>query len=216
MKDMIQVRYPNRQQGPVDDVTLDELIAAKKILEFFRPSEDRWVDLGKASPRRGRQHYRGPERRTSTPPGSVDEKKGFLQRFLPHSGSGPARRPGANDWYEEGFMLLFSRRDYPAAVRAYASCIRIDPTYARAYLHRGIGYEKLGNLQQSVEDYSKIIEVHPGDAKAYHLRGLVYRRLGREAEALADLTAAAAMGYRLSAELLKSEGFTRGKIAASN
>ena len=123
----------------------------------------------------------------------------------------PASLPGvktvsAEEWFKQGFVTLHTTDDCEAAVRAFAQCIRIDPTYERAYVNRGLAYERLGNVQQSIEDFTRAITVDAGDPKLYYLRGIAFRRLGMDEEAFADLKKSADMHYRPAHDLLKSLG----------
>ncbi|HOD36632.1 MAG TPA: hypothetical protein PLR20_12625 [Syntrophales bacterium] len=63
MDEWIRVRYRNNREGLVDDVTLNELIVSKKIKQFYRPSEKRWVNIETDPVRRTPRLYSGSERR---------------------------------------------------------------------------------------------------------------------------------------------------------
>jgi tetratricopeptide (TPR) repeat protein len=69
-----------------------------------------------------------------------------------------------------------------------------------AYLHRGLVYEALGNLQQAIEDYGMAIALDPKDGKAHNPRGLV---LGRS-----DVTVKAIAGLRRAADLQRAPAST--------
>jgi Flp pilus assembly protein TadD len=103
-------------------------------------------------------------------------------------------------------VLLHSHGDCEGAVRAFAQCIQLDPTYERACLDRGLAYEGLGNLQQAIEDYTKAIDLASDDAKLFYVRGLALRRLGMDAEAIKDFTRAADLGHWPAHDELKSIG----------
>jgi len=61
----VHVRYINNAYDVVNDVALDDLIAASRIKEFYRPSEKRWVVLGTDAVRGIGGAYAGPERRSN-------------------------------------------------------------------------------------------------------------------------------------------------------
>ncbi len=206
MYKLIQVRYRNQREGAVDDVTLNELIVSGKIRQFYRPSEDKWVNVDYDSIRMKANGYSGPERRESL---KKDEKQvpkpgGLLSRFRK---SKPAEKKPltAREWFEQGFALLHTKGDSYEAIRALAKSIQIDPTNARAYLNRGMAYERMNNVQQAFEDYSSAINLSPQDAKVYYIRGVLMWRFGREHEAISDLATAAARGYRLAIDFLKQK-----------
>lgn len=112
----------------------------------------------------------------------------------------------AENWFERGFLALHIEDDCEGALRAFAKSLDLDPAYQRAYLNRGITYERVGNLQQAIDDYSKVIELAPGDAMVYYVRGLARKRLGMDDEAMEDLKKAARMGYRQAIDFCKSKG----------
>ncbi len=42
---MLRVQYPNSRYDYVDARTLDKLIKRKGIRQFYRPAEERWVNV---------------------------------------------------------------------------------------------------------------------------------------------------------------------------
>jgi hypothetical protein len=60
---MLHVQYKDFNYDFVDTRTLDRLLEGKRILQFYRPSEKRWVDVYR-DPIRGKGgNYSGPDRR---------------------------------------------------------------------------------------------------------------------------------------------------------
>jgi hypothetical protein len=60
------VRYPNLTYDYVSAQMIDDLIAQKQIIMFYRPSQRRWVDVEWDSIRReSARRYDGIERRSS-------------------------------------------------------------------------------------------------------------------------------------------------------
>jgi tetratricopeptide (TPR) repeat protein len=180
---LISARYRNNKEGLVDDVTLNELILAGRITQFYRLSEGRWIDIEQDSVRRSEAGQpevgrRATDRRQQRP--AEAPKKSFLDRLRKPSPktpepSGPRT---AHEWFDQGFLLLFTTDDIPGAIRAFAMAIRLDPDYARAYLNRGMAYERVDNLQQAIEDFSRAIELEPGEGKNYYIRSMAHRRIG--------------------------------------
>lgn len=211
---LIRVRYRNDREGHVDSITLNELIESKRISHFYRPSENRWVDiLVDPLRRRGETKVTGRLQRASDWEEENEEKeekpRGLFARFFRPKRKPPtAKELSALEWFDQGFVLLQTTDDYAGAVRAFALSIHLNPTYQRAYVNRALAYERLGNVQQAIEDYSRAVFVNPGDAKVYYLRGLAFRRLGMDAEAVADLRKASDLGYRPAYNLLKSIGIS--------
>jgi predicted Zn-dependent protease len=205
---LISVRYRNNREGLVDDVTLNDLILNGGIRQFYRLSEGRWVDIEKDPVRRSEAGQPGFGRR------ATDKKQEVLtpapKRFLGRLRKPPPKTPvppgplTAREWFDQGFLLLHTSDDIPGAIRAFAMAIRLDPDYARAYLNRGMAYERIDNMQQAVEDFGRAIDLEPEEGKIYYIRGEAHRRIGMAKEALQDLKKAAALGYRSARETLRS------------
>jgi hypothetical protein len=60
---LLHIQYQDSRYNYVNPETLDELILSRRIRQFFRPSEWRWVDIKEASLRGPDGNYSGPERR---------------------------------------------------------------------------------------------------------------------------------------------------------
>jgi hypothetical protein len=61
---ILYVRYPNMKVDYVNALFINRLIRDKAITMFFRPSEQRWVDIEHGPVRRdGPSRYSGAERR---------------------------------------------------------------------------------------------------------------------------------------------------------
>ena len=213
--ELIKVKYRNSQEGFVDDVTLNELILSQKIEQFYRPSQEKWINIGTDPVRIRESEYDGFERRESDKEDKeekveqLEEKpRGLLSRLSKGKVKpiAPKKALTAEDWFGRGFMALHNEGDREGALRAFAKSIHLDPAYQRAYLNRGITYDRVGNLQQAIDDYSKAIELAPGDAKVYYVRGLARKRLGMGDESMEDLKKAARMGYRQAIDFCKSKG----------
>jgi hypothetical protein len=208
----IYVRYQQSREGRVDDITLGELLESKRISHFYRPSEEKWVDVS-VDPlrRRGETNVSGYWRRASDREenGREKEKKyrGFFSGFFKSSKGPPPQKKqlSALEWFEQGFAGLHTTGDLGGAARAFALSIRLDPTNHRAYINRGLAYQKLGNMQQAIEDYGKAISVNSDDGKVYYLRGLALKRLDMHEEAVTDIIKAADLGYRPAYDFIKSE-----------
>ena len=80
----IEVQYRNGSEGFVDDITLNELIVSNRIRQFYRPFEQRWVDVDLDPVRRGTNRYRGPERRAPAKDDQLRNKRagGLLGRLF--------------------------------------------------------------------------------------------------------------------------------------
>jgi len=218
---LIQVLYRNDRGGPVDDVTLDELIRSRKIKSFYRRSEERWVDIF-VDPVRGRGHAHGAkglkrryaDREEDNRQRAREKKSGGLFRevFMRLKKHPPRKTLSAEEWLERGFFGLRATDNYAGAARAFALSIRLNSQCQEAYLHRGLVYEALGNFQQATEDYGMAIALDPKDGKAHNPRGLVLGRPDVTVKAIAGLRRAADLGraadLRRAADLQRAPAST--------
>ncbi len=62
---MLYVQYLDGSYDVVDAPALDNLLAGKCVLKFYRRSEERWVDTNRDPIRAPGGTYSGPERRQS-------------------------------------------------------------------------------------------------------------------------------------------------------
>jgi tetratricopeptide (TPR) repeat protein len=203
MYKLIQVRYWNNREGLIDDVTLNELILERRIRQFYRPSESRWVDVEKDPVREKSNGFMGPERREALRPVNKEKPSGLISKLLRRKKSGKV--PSAEEWFEQGFVLLHTTDQYRDAVRAFASAIALNPGDARAYLNRGMAFERLDNIEQAIADYTRALELSPRDAKIHYIRGITFWRQGQPQEALKDIRLAAELGYLSARNFLKAK-----------
>jgi len=222
--ELIHVIYRNRHDGFVDDITLDELILSRKIIQFYRPSQEKWINLDtdpiriqeKQSSSFGRRvsdnelpndlYLQGLCKSLGIDAEQLDKKpRGLLSRLVMHKKKpiAPQKALTAEEWFERGFKSLHIEHDDEGALRAFAKCIQLDPSNQRTYFNRGLTYEKVGNIHQAIDDYSKAIELAPEDAKVYYFCGLARKRLGMDEVAMEDLEKAAQLGYRPAINYIK-------------
>ena len=203
MTKLIQVRYRNNRDGLIDDVTLSELIRDRKIKQFYRPSESRWVDVEKDPVRVRTNGFSGLERRGALKALRKEKSPGIISKLLRRKE--PAKEPSAEEWFEQGFVLLHTTDQYREALRAFASAIALNPGDARAYLNRGMAFERLDNIEQAIADYNRALELSPRDAKIHYIRGITCWRKGQAEEALKDIRLAAELGYLSARNFLKAK-----------
>ncbi|MBP1732283.1 MAG: tetratricopeptide repeat protein [Deltaproteobacteria bacterium] len=210
----IDVRYHNTRLGQVDDITLEELIDSKRITHFYRPSEKSWVNVSADPVRTKAQPNVTVRRRRASDWERTDEEAekphGLLSSlFRRHSHRTlPKKKLTAQECFQLGFVKLYTTEDLEGAILAFARSIQVDPVFGRAYVNRALAYERLGNVQQAIEDYSRALLLNPLDERVYYLRGLSFRRLGMDAEALADLQTASDLRYRPAHDFLKLIGIS--------
>ncbi|WP_423229064.1 GSU3473 family protein [Syntrophorhabdus aromaticivorans] len=44
---LLRIRYPDSRYDYVDVSTLDKLMEFRRIRQFFRPSEQKWIDISR-------------------------------------------------------------------------------------------------------------------------------------------------------------------------
>jgi tetratricopeptide (TPR) repeat protein len=91
----------------------------------------------------------------------------------------------ADDMYREGEKYRKSG-NYEEAMQAFSRAIEIDPTFAKAYLARGVVFGHCANYRQAIIDCNKSIELDPCNARAYLFRGAYYRDLRDPKQAIRD------------------------------
>lgn len=117
------------------------------------------------------------------------------------------KRPGTYFNRARAFMDI---GEYDKAIADYGTHLRFstdEVVKARAYLKRGIAWDRKGNHDQAIRDYSEAILLDPSHAFAYYLRGRTRSEKGELTDAIADLNEA----IRLDSRNALYRGF-RGSI----
>src|SRR5271166_890352 len=91
--------------------------------------------------------------------------------------------------FDSGVTSL-RKLDYNKAIIEFTEAIRLDPTFAPAYLGRGNAHSNQGNLDEAIRDYCEAIRLDSNYAIAYENRGVVYFHTGKRAKANADFATA--------------------------
>jgi tetratricopeptide (TPR) repeat protein len=99
--------------------------------------------------------------------------------------------PGLSDpnqlwplWTQANFLSTKER--YDDAIRLYDEILHYVPECYDVYLNRGVAYDNLELIDQSLADYSSAIKLDPKRIEAYNNRGLLYYDQGFYDEALVD------------------------------
>jgi TonB family protein len=125
----------------------------------------------------------------------LDAARQEIVRLKQQLENAQAAPPGA--WLTEGNAAL-GQHKYPEAIAAYTKAIEARPHEAKAYRHRGIAYERLGDYAHAIEDFSRTIELDPQDAVIYNQRGIAHYHEGNLPQAEADFAKAIALNPNLA------------------
>lgn len=108
--------------------------------------------------------------------------------------------PPAQSWATtQATELSRQARDHAArgeagvAITRYVEAIKLDPTFAPAYLGLAAQYEARGDYREAERTYAVGLDHVPGFADALVARGRLRARMARQEEAVADLEAAVAI-----------------------
>ncbi|XP_064091923.1 RNA polymerase II-associated protein 3-like isoform X1 [Macrobrachium nipponense] len=63
-------------------------------------------------------------------------------------------------------MAYIKLEKYEAAELDCSRCLKLDPSYIKAYLRRGTSRLKLGKIQRATEDFQKVLELEPWNKDA--------------------------------------------------
>jgi tetratricopeptide (TPR) repeat protein len=93
--------------------------------------------------------------------------------------------------------MWHGKEAYDKAIAEYTKVLKIDPTYAMAYYHRGNAKYRKGEFSQAIADYTKALELRPQDATICFLRGTAWFKKSDFDQAVTDYTRALEMspGY---------------------
>lgn len=93
--------------------------------------------------------------------------------------------------YYMGLGDVLSRQGrFADAQIAYDCSIERDPSFAEAYLSRGVAYASQQNPDAALDDYNRALELNPDMIAAYNNRGLLYTQQINFSLALADFNIA--------------------------
>jgi tetratricopeptide (TPR) repeat protein len=97
----------------------------------------------------------------------------------------PAERVKAEQPFNQGLSALQQGQYWPA-VRAFDRAVRIDPSYAKAWMHQGDAYMQMNRPIQAVASYNQAIKYHKTFAWLYTSRGKAQAAAGQYTLAIAD------------------------------
>jgi protein O-mannosyl-transferase len=83
------------------------------------------------------------------------------------------------------------------------------------YFHRGVAFEKAGQVEKAIDDYTKAISLFPSYYEAFFSRGTAYDRMGRLDRAIEDYSVAISL-KPASYEAYTNRGLVNKKMGRKN
>jgi tetratricopeptide (TPR) repeat protein len=90
---------------------------------------------------------------------------------------------------------------YDEAIRIFGEVLKIDPTYAEAYVSRGMAWTEKSQPEKAIKDYNEAIKVDPKFVPAYFHRGIYWNNRKEFDKAIKDFSEALALDPKDDATL---------------
>lgn len=108
-----------------------------------------------------------------------------MWRAIAHIAEESDKHLAARAWYSVGYLIVDNTpKD---AISANDQAIRLDPTFAAAYVNRGCAKGRLRQNKEAISDFDQAVRLEPNFAEAYSNRGIAKGWLGSHQEAISDL-----------------------------
>ncbi len=99
--------------------------------------------------------------------------------------------------------LLKAAGDFNGAKNAYATTLKIDPTFVVGHYNLGMIFKAMGLLTEAIAAYQKAIQLNPNYAEAYQNLGIVLLKAGNHQDSLTVFKRAIALHERQNPEEAK-------------
>ena len=83
-------------------------------------------------------------------------------------------------------FILYSLKEFEAAIESWNKAIKINPNYIEAYNGRGNAFIKLQKLDDAIINFNQAIKINPNYFEAYNNRGNAFVNLQKLNEAVAS------------------------------
>lgn len=117
------------------------------------------------------------------------------------------RAQSAENWYEKGVADEYSLK-YGSALQAYSEAIRLNPSFAQAYLKRGALVFRLSpSLSvEALKDLNRAVELDPENGEALYQRARISFFILNNEAGRRDMIKAAGLGHEGALAYLQSPG----------
>ena len=89
----------------------------------------------------------------------------------------------AQMFYNYGNLLDYKFKELDKSVKAYNSCLKLDPEHAWAYYNRGYVYHRRKQYSEAREDYIKALEFDSDNPMAWKSLARIYQNQDKDYEA---------------------------------
>jgi tetratricopeptide (TPR) repeat protein len=131
----------------------------------------------------------------------LDEQAPAVEALLDHpeaivaaeAGQSRAADDGVERFFQQG-LRRYLRGDYRQAAVHFTAALKLDPTDARLYAHRGDAYRFEREYERAIADFEAALRLNPANPSVLVSRARAYLRTGEAARALVDCSAALESG----------------------
>ena len=116
--------------------------------------------------------------------------------------AGSVLAESARHHYDRGGEA-FNNGQYDQAITHYNKALAQNPSYAEAYVNRGIAHARQGKSDLAIADFNQALELNPNYAKAYYDRALAFSLKKDYGQAWENVHKAQALGYTVNPEFLE-------------
>lgn len=93
----------------------------------------------------------------------------------------------ASECDQKGLDLLYQKFKYDEAIQAFDKAIKLNPSLAEAWQHKGWALESKGDYSEELKCFNEAIRLNPTWAEAWFNKGIALHKLGRYDEAIQAL-----------------------------
>jgi len=103
----------------------------------------------------------------------------------PHYASGQHESGDALSYYKRGIERR-RQHEYDQAIAFFDEAIRLDPTFAEAYLGRGSSWNSKKEYEKAIDDFNEAIRLDPDQAYPFNGRGIAWHDKKEYDKAIVD------------------------------